>query len=362
MRTSSVRVRSEDGESLDLDQRLDVPEPGDADAGHGRVVACRPAAATPRRSRGRGRGSRPCRRCRWSATPAGRGCRRPRRARSAGWPAPARTAPPPRRRRSRRRASIPVWPARKTDVPRPDHGVGEARRAGQGLRVDPLHLSHHDCTAPPSTLIPCPVTAPLSTQSITADATSSTVTRRPIGCRLRQDLPRLVLGPTGAGRRCWRPTGRSSGCRRSPGRRRSRSPRCAPPRRRRCGPARARRACWRCTPRSGRLPILPATDAITTTRPYPPSRHRRQGPTQAAERRGQVEVEHPLPVLVGGAHQRRRHRRPGVDDQDLDRPPLALDRAKASSIAAGIGDVGRKDESGPGNRPRSRPARRRCGR
>ena len=59
-------------------------------------------------------------------------------------------------------------------------GMREPRRPGQGVRVDAPH-GGHDCTAPPSMLMPCPLTAPLSTQSRIVWATSAGETSRLFG-------------------------------------------------------------------------------------------------------------------------------------------------------------------------------------
>ena len=65
------------------------------------------------------------------------------------------------------------------------HGVREAGGLAQLDRVhvfDLKNVASHDCTAPPSTLMPCPVTAPLTTQKCTASATSAGSMSRPMGC------------------------------------------------------------------------------------------------------------------------------------------------------------------------------------
>ena len=65
--------------------------------------------------------------------------------------------------------------------------------------------------------------------------------------------------------------------------------------------------------------------------------HRRQRPADAPERRGQVEVEHPLPLLVGGlAPTAPASAAAGVGDEDLDGPPRRPRRARRrASMAAG---------------------------
>ena len=163
---------------------------------------CRPGASRPGRSRGRGRGSRPCRRCRPSATQvvglaAGR-----RQGGEQVAPAPARTARRRRRRRSRRRRPARSGRRGRRCVPAARRRRGEKpARLRQGRRVDPVAGRPHDCTAPPSTLMPWPLIAPLSTHSRRSSATSSTVTSRPIGCLLGQDLAGLVLASVRCRRR-----------------------------------------------------------------------------------------------------------------------------------------------------------------
>ena len=122
------------GDALHLDQRLGVPQPGDADPGHRRVVGADQPAPDARRSRGRGRGSPPGRRCRPSAWPGARARRPPRAGRSAGCPAPARTAPRRRRPTIRPSASSAVCPARNTIRPVPASTACEkpAGRASSG--------------------------------------------------------------------------------------------------------------------------------------------------------------------------------------------------------------------------------------
>ena len=71
-------------------------------------------------------------------------------------------------------------------------------------------------------------------------------------------------------------------------------------------------------------------------RPQPASDHRGQRPADASERRGQVEVEHPLPVLVASCRTSgRRHTGAGVGDQHLDGTPFSSTVAKAASTLAG---------------------------
>ena len=81
----------QNGDALDLDESLDVPQVGTPRCRPSPGSPCRPGAATRHRSRVRGRGSRPCRRCRWSRSPGRfRNPQRPR-ARQEGSRAPART-------------------------------------------------------------------------------------------------------------------------------------------------------------------------------------------------------------------------------------------------------------------------------
>src|SRR5690606_24802357 len=62
-----------------------------------------------------------------------------------------------------------------------DNGVAEPARRGELRRVDAFE--RHDWTAPPSTLMPCPLIAPFCTQASTAAATSSGCTSRWLGWR-----------------------------------------------------------------------------------------------------------------------------------------------------------------------------------
>ncbi len=59
------------------------------------------------------------------------------------------------------------------------YGVAETSGLCQIGGVDAFEA--HDWTAPPSTLMPCPLMPPLATHAMTAAATSEGSTRRPIG-------------------------------------------------------------------------------------------------------------------------------------------------------------------------------------
>ena len=196
-----------------------------------------------------------------------------------------------------------------------------------------------DWTVPPSTLMACPVTASLATQNHTAPATSSRVISRPMGCLassaerawslLRPVLVTMfpivaaVIGvSTKPGQTAFTvtpvPASSAAAARTSP-----RTP---------CSPAVY-------ADRDG-SPIRAAVDAITTTRPSRP-RDAGHGPAQAAERRGQVEVDHALPVAVAGPLDPRRVPRAGAGDQDLDRAPVVLHLPEEPVHRRRIGDVGR---------------------
>src|SRR5690625_3058906 len=65
----------------------------------------------------------------------------------------------------------------------PAAGDGVAEALGRAEFGWVNAFERHDCTAPPSTLIPCALMAPLLMHAHTASATSSGSTRRSMGCR-----------------------------------------------------------------------------------------------------------------------------------------------------------------------------------
>ena len=93
-------------------------------------------------------------------------------------------------------------------------------------------------------------------------------------------------------------------------------------------------------------PIFAATEAMTTTRPGR-APHRGQRPAQAPERRGEVEVEHPLPLLVRRPH-RSGHARAGIGDEHLDRAEPVLDLPEELLGEGGLREVTGHDERRPG--------------
>ena len=180
---------------------------------------CRPAAARRRRSRRPGTGSRQVDDVHGQAREVRRPGRPRRAARSAGWTAPARTAPPRPSPTMRPSASSAVCPARNTTVAVSDHRVREPARPRQLRRVHPLQVVRSSLHRPSVHVDPCPVSA------VARHAEPDRV-----GHLVRPDQPadRLLRSSEPAGpprrrrgrwwTRCsprWR---RSSGCRRSPGR------------------------------------------------------------------------------------------------------------------------------------------------
>ena len=340
----------EGGDALDLDQRLGVPEPGDADPGHRRVVGADQPAPDAADLAGVGAVVLEV-----DGVDGQRGqvlglARRPRAGRSAGCRAPARTARRRRRRRSGPRASSAVCPARKTiRVGRGEHRVREAGRAGQLRRVDPLETAH-DWTAPPSTLMPCPVIAALCTHSSTASATSSGSISRPIGWRRASasrasasDRPvvALIVATVRVGHRGVDVAG-ADGVHRDARRRDLRRRR--PDQAEQAVLARRVRADVGVAPLGG--------DRGDGDDPAPALLdHARQRPAQQPERRGEVEVEHALPsprrwcgasgAEVAGA---------GVEHEHLDRAAHSCSTRRDHRVrGGGIGEVGGDTSEGPGS-------------
>jgi hypothetical protein len=70
--------------------------------------------------------------------------------------------------------------------------------------------------------------------------------------------------------------------------------------------------------------------------------HQRRGRLGAKERPGQVDGQHPAPVLVGCFQQRREHRDPGIIDQRIEPAEAPAHRVHRGRDRAGVGDVARQ--------------------